>query len=166
MGKHLYTSMIAKGFCCGTWGVVHTGPQPAWGKGAIHPSDFSAATSPPQMGSAPIIAWQWGNCLSRLLLCHSHSLVKLCRSASVYSSRFILSSQHVCTYMLAVYCMCSTYCTIVQQQNYIFVKFTNQQGRSVGNGTRAPFSSLSFWRHRHNDTHTYENKQSNLEIVQ
>ena len=46
----------------------------------------------PQMGSAQITAvtWQWGNCLSRLLLCQSHSLVTLCRSASLYSIRFIL----------------------------------------------------------------------------
>ena len=46
----------------------------------------------PPMGSALItaVAWQWGNYLSRLLLCQSHSPVTLCRSASFYSNRFIL----------------------------------------------------------------------------
>ena len=39
----------------------------------------------PEMGSAPImaVAWLWGYCLSRLLLCQSHSPVTVCRSLVV-----------------------------------------------------------------------------------
>ena len=53
---------------------------------------------------------QWANCHLRLLLCLSHSPVTLCGLASMYSSKFILSSHNdVCTHTVVDLFYCILY---------------------------------------------------------